>query len=123
MQLNPEQATRLNELVQQHHAQMKNMHQQRKQEQSQQRGDMHELRVQHREDLLSVLSYEQLYEFEITCTSSADSSARNARIRRTKTSRLGSFNPNWSRFGLTTSHFGRFLIVCTLVARLAPILW
>ncbi|MCP4767700.1 MAG: hypothetical protein GY875_15675 [Gammaproteobacteria bacterium] len=64
MQLNSEQATRLNELVQQHHAQMKNMHQQRNQEQSQQRGDMHEQRMQHREDLLSVLSYEQLYEFE-----------------------------------------------------------
>jgi hypothetical protein len=64
LQLNPEQATRLNDLVQQYHAQMKNMHQQRKQERKQQHGDMYELRQQHREDLLSVLSYEQLYQFE-----------------------------------------------------------
>ncbi len=60
LNLDADQATRLTGLVKQHHEQMRSQHQQHKQ----QRSDRHQLREQHREELLTVLSHEQLYAFE-----------------------------------------------------------
>ncbi len=60
-QLDAEQADRLTELVRQHHSEMRAKHQQHKQE----RIQMQQMREQHREKLLTVLNYEQLYRFEL----------------------------------------------------------
>ncbi len=64
LQLDNETAARLEELVQQHHAQMQARHKEMGQQRKQQRSDRHEMRMQHREELLTVLSHEQLYQFE-----------------------------------------------------------
>ncbi len=60
LELDNEQAARLNDLVQQHHQQMKAQ----RQERNKSRGEMHQMREQHREELLTVLNHEQLYRFE-----------------------------------------------------------
>ncbi len=60
MQLNPEQATRLTEMVRQHHEEMQ-VDRRDKQEFHQK---MRSKREQHRYDLLTVLSYEQLFQFD-----------------------------------------------------------
>ena len=60
MQLDTEQARRLTELVQQHHQAMRAM----RSENRKFRDEMLQIREQHRKELLSVLSYEQLYQFD-----------------------------------------------------------
>lgn len=60
LQLDSTQVSQLSELMNKHRAQMQGM----RADKRQQREKMHEIREQHREELLVVLSYEQLYQFE-----------------------------------------------------------
>lgn len=60
LQLDSTQTSQLSELMNKHREQMKAM----RDDKQQQRENMHEIRDQHREELLIVLSYEQLYKFE-----------------------------------------------------------
>ena len=60
LQLDSTQASQLGELMSKHREQMKTM----REDKRQLREEMHDLREQHREDLLIVLSHEQLYQFE-----------------------------------------------------------
>jgi Skp family chaperone for outer membrane proteins len=60
LQLDSTQTSQLSELMTKHREQMKAMRDDKQQE----REKMHEIRDQHREELLIVLNYEQLYKFE-----------------------------------------------------------
>jgi hypothetical protein len=60
MGLDSIQTEKLNEMVKAHHQQMQAQHK----EKGELRDQMHSIREAHRNELLSVLSYEQLYEFE-----------------------------------------------------------
>jgi Skp family chaperone for outer membrane proteins len=60
LQLDSTQASQLTEMVKTHHEQMQAM----RGERQQMHEEMHEIREQHRQELLTVLSYEQLYQFE-----------------------------------------------------------
>lgn len=60
LQLDSTQTSQLSELMNKHREQMKAM----RAEKQKQREKMHAIRDQHREELLIVLSYEQLYKFE-----------------------------------------------------------
>lgn len=60
LQLDSTQASQLEELMGKHHQQMQAM----RKDKQQSREEMHGIREQHREELLIVLSHEQLYQFE-----------------------------------------------------------
>ncbi|MFT5504569.1 MAG: hypothetical protein ACI845_003820 [Gammaproteobacteria bacterium] len=60
MSLDSDQAEKLTTLVKAHHQQMRAQHN----EKSELREAMRSIREAHRDELLSVLSYEQLYQFE-----------------------------------------------------------
>ncbi len=60
LQLDATQTSQLTDLVKQHRKQMQSL----RDDTQQSREQMHELRDRHREELLTVLSYEQLYHFD-----------------------------------------------------------
>ncbi len=60
LQLNAGQASQLTRLIGKHRQQMESLRVDKKQL----REQMHQIREQHRAELLTVLSYQQLYEFE-----------------------------------------------------------
>jgi uncharacterized protein (DUF3084 family) len=60
LELDSHKSDRLKAIMAEHRQQMESMRDQKQQA----REERHEMRTQHREELLTVLSYEQLYKFE-----------------------------------------------------------
>ena len=60
LDLSTDQSTRLKAIMSEHRQQMESMREQMQEE----RQEMHKIRTQHREELLTVLNYEQLYKFD-----------------------------------------------------------
>jgi hypothetical protein len=60
LQLDDSKAHQLESIMQSYHEEMKQLHQKKQQD----RGKMHTLRNQHREQLLTVLDHQQLYQLE-----------------------------------------------------------